>query len=43
MVDERVNGTISVGGGAHGVGLTVDAADLVRALGAQVADVSEPQ
>ncbi|MEV7397009.1 YbaK/EbsC family protein [Aeromicrobium sp. NPDC092404] len=43
VVDERVAGTISLGGGAHGVGLTVDAADLVRALGAQRADVSEPR
>ena len=43
VVDQRVNGTISVGGGAHGVGLTVDAGDLIRALDAQVADVSEPQ
>jgi Cys-tRNA(Pro)/Cys-tRNA(Cys) deacylase len=43
VVDDRVSGTISVGGGAHGVGLTVDAADLVRVLDAQVADVSEPQ
>ena len=43
VVDQRVNGTISVGGGAHGVGLTVDAGDLIQALDAQVADVSEPQ
>ncbi len=43
VVDERVGGTIAVGGGAHGVGLTVDAADLVRVLDAQVADVSEAQ
>ena len=41
IVDDRVTGTISVGGGAHGVGLTVDAADLVRVLEAQVADVSD--
>jgi Cys-tRNA(Pro)/Cys-tRNA(Cys) deacylase len=43
IVDERVSGTISLGGGAHGVGLTVEAADLIRVLDAQVADVSEPQ
>jgi Cys-tRNA(Pro)/Cys-tRNA(Cys) deacylase len=43
IVDERVDGTISLGGGAHGVGLTVDSADLIRALDARVADVSEPQ
>ena len=43
VVDERVSGEISVGGGAHGVGLSVDAADLIRVLDAQVADVSELQ
>lgn len=43
IVDERVSGTISLGGGAHGVGLKVGAADVVRVLEAQVADVSEPQ
>jgi Cys-tRNA(Pro)/Cys-tRNA(Cys) deacylase len=43
IVDERVDGTISLGGGAHGVGLTVDAADVVRVLGARVADISDPQ
>ena len=43
VVDERVGGTISVGGGAHGVGLKLEAADLIRVLDAQVADVSEPQ
>jgi Cys-tRNA(Pro)/Cys-tRNA(Cys) deacylase len=43
IVDERVSGMISLGGGAHGVGLTVDAVDLIRVLDAQVADVSEPQ
>ena len=43
IVDERVSGMISVGGGAHGVGLKLDAADLVQALDAQVADVSESE
>lgn len=43
IVDERVSGMISVGGGAHGVGLMLDAADLVQALDAQVADVSESE
>ena len=37
-----VTGTISIGGGAPGVGLTLDAAELVERLGATVADVSEP-
>lgn len=43
IVDERVSGTISLGGGAHGVALKLEAADLIRVLEAQVADVSEPQ
>jgi Cys-tRNA(Pro) deacylase len=42
VADEAVRGTVSVGGGAHGVALTVDADELVRALGATVADVTEP-
>lgn len=42
IADERVAGEISIGGGAHGVGLTVDAEALVAALGATVADVTEP-
>jgi Cys-tRNA(Pro)/Cys-tRNA(Cys) deacylase len=41
VADTRVEGTVSIGGGAHGVGLTVDAADLITALGATVADVTE--
>jgi Cys-tRNA(Pro) deacylase len=35
-------GTVSVGGGAHGVALTVAAGPLLEALAATVADVSEP-
>ncbi len=35
-------GPVSIGGGAHGTAFTVDAADLVAALGAEVADVTEP-
>lgn len=42
IADERVTGTISIGAGAHGVAATVDAADVVRVLDAQVADVTEP-
>jgi len=42
IADERVSGTVSIGGGAHGVALTVDAAALLPALGATVADVTEP-
>ncbi|QSR26495.1 hypothetical protein CFH99_12760 [Nocardioides aromaticivorans] len=42
IADERVAGRVSIGGGAHGVALTVEAADLVSALGATVADVTDP-
>lgn len=42
IADATVEGTISIGGGAHGVALTVQAEDLVTALGATVADVTEP-
>jgi len=42
VVDESMAGTVSLGGGAHGVALSVDAGELVAALGATVADVTEP-
>lgn len=42
VADAAVTGTISLGGGAHGVALTVDAAELLAALGATVADVTQP-
>lgn len=42
IADASVTGTVSVGGGAPGVALTVDAAELVRALDATVADVTGP-
>lgn len=41
IADERVAGRVSIGGGAHGVALTVEARNLVEALGATVADVTE--
>jgi Cys-tRNA(Pro) deacylase len=41
VADAAVTGTISIGGGAHGVGLTVDAEELLAALGARVADVTD--
>jgi Cys-tRNA(Pro)/Cys-tRNA(Cys) deacylase len=41
IADERVTGTISIGGGDHGVGITVNADDLIKALNATVADVTE--
>ncbi|WP_413453052.1 YbaK/EbsC family protein [Georgenia phoenicis] len=42
VADERVRGTVSIGAGAHGVAATVDGAALVTALGARVADVTDP-
>ncbi|TCO47610.1 Cys-tRNA(Pro) deacylase [Kribbella antiqua] len=41
IADERITGTISIGGGDHGVGITVSADDLVKALNATVADVTD--
>ncbi|MBW8751366.1 MAG: YbaK/EbsC family protein [Propionibacteriales bacterium] len=41
IADAAVTGTISIGGGAHGVALTVDAADLIDVLDATVADVTD--
>jgi Cys-tRNA(Pro) deacylase len=40
IVDASISGAVSIGGGAHGVALTVDAAELTAALGATVADVT---
>jgi Cys-tRNA(Pro) deacylase len=42
IADTTVTGTVSIGGGAPGVALTVDADALLAALGATVADVTEP-
>jgi Cys-tRNA(Pro)/Cys-tRNA(Cys) deacylase len=42
VADASISGTVSIGGGAHGVAMTVDAANLLAALGATVADVTEP-
>lgn len=41
VADASIEGPVSIGAGAHGVALTVDAAALVAALGATVADVTE--
>ena len=42
VADQTVAGrAISIGGGAHGVALTVDGSDVIRALSAQVADVTD--
>jgi Cys-tRNA(Pro)/Cys-tRNA(Cys) deacylase len=43
IADAAVSGTVSIGGGAHGVALSVSAADLLSALRATVADVTEPR
>jgi Cys-tRNA(Pro) deacylase len=43
VVDELVTGEVTLGAGAHGVAVAVDAGDVTRALGATVADVSEPE
>lgn len=42
IADAGVEGTVSIGGGDHGVAFTVEAADLLDVLGAEVADVTEP-
>ena len=44
VADARVPGrAVSIGAGAHGVAATVDGSKLVLALGATVADVTEPE
>ncbi len=44
IADERVLGrTVSIGAGAHGVAALASGDDVVRALGATVADVTEPE
>ena len=42
VADEAVRGTVSIAAGEHGVALTLDADQLLRALRATVADVTEP-
>ncbi|WP_461023503.1 aminoacyl-tRNA deacylase [Thalassiella azotivora] len=43
VADVRVpRGEVSLGAGAHGVAVVADGADVVTALGAQVADVTDP-
>ena len=44
VADERLRGReITLGAGAHGVAVLLQAADVVAALAAQVADVTEPE
>lgn len=42
ILDAAASGEISIGGGAHGVAIVLDAADVARATGATVADVTRP-
>jgi prolyl-tRNA editing enzyme YbaK/EbsC (Cys-tRNA(Pro) deacylase) len=42
LADTSIIGEVSLGGGAHGVSLTVDSTRLIEVLGAEVADVTEP-
>lgn len=42
LADSRVSGVVSLGGGDHGVSVTADAADLISALDAEIADVTDP-
>lgn len=44
IADARITGRqVSIGGGAHGVSANVDGDALIRTLGAEVADVTEPE
>ncbi len=40
IADASIEGRVAIGGGARGVNLHLDAADLIRATGATVADVT---
>lgn len=42
VADSSLSGAVSIGGGAHGVALTVDADEMAQALSAEKADVTEP-
>ena len=44
VADEAISskGDVSIGGGAHGVSVRIDAAALISALDAEVADVTKP-
>ena len=42
LADVRLSGEVSIGGGAHGTSLTVQSSDLIAALGADTADVTDP-
>jgi Cys-tRNA(Pro) deacylase len=42
LADSHLRDIVSLGGGAHGVSVTLSSADLVGAFGAEVADVTDP-
>jgi Cys-tRNA(Pro)/Cys-tRNA(Cys) deacylase len=42
VADEAMAGTVSLGAGGHGIAINVDATELVEALNATIADVTEP-
>jgi len=42
LADAHLSDIVSLGGGAHGVSVTLSSADLVGALGAKVVDVTDP-
>src|SRR3954453_2522207 len=39
--DERISGEVTLGGGAHGVALALDASAALKVLGATIADLSD--
>jgi Cys-tRNA(Pro) deacylase len=43
FADETVSGRIALGAGEHGLSAFVDAGSLIRALGATVADITDPE
>ena len=43
IADERITDEITLGGGAHGVAVAVDAQSALNALDAVVADITEPE
>lgn len=44
VADERIAGhPVSIGGGDHGLGVTIDGDELIRVTDATVADITDPQ
>ena len=41
ICDQSIRGVVSIGGGGHGVAVTLDAGELIAALDATVADVTQ--